>query len=174
MKTIQWKQGSRYSDRKNQIQRLINEKQPFALAKYEMRCPMIPDTSAWLYEIILWQTREEKEETCCLTLPMEDFDQLKEEFAMKRLCKKKYGELWGVNDDLLRLNNEFKEAMKPYDHEIDLRHKTYYIPEQSKNDKAQALANLKLAHKAREAAAQRFCQDFDIINWKLTFTKQES
>ena len=173
MLTKNWSRGSRYRDKKKQIQALVDLDQPFALAKYEVSVPMVTDCTTCIYEIILWQTRNDKDETACLTLSREDYLQLKEDFEMKALCKRKYGELWGVNDSLLRLEKEFREVMTPYDREKDTRHKTYYIPELSRDEKETALFNLKLSHKAKERAEMRFCEDFGIIHWKLTFNKSK-
>lgn len=102
-----------------QINMLLDNGQPFALAKYRTSMFLMQDYNDWTYELILWQTREHKEPTTCLTMPRDIFYHLIDEFNLKEGKTEGYGTIYVPDDYFHQLRDSFEEQIAQIDRQID-------------------------------------------------------
>lgn len=94
--------------RTEQIQMLIDRRQPFAVASYTAE---MAGVTSRMFEIILLQTYDDEYETSGLSLTKQEFNDLIRQFGMRILHEVPCGRIYGIDDSLHRAKEGLENAL---------------------------------------------------------------
>lgn len=146
---IVWRGGQTLESRREQIRRLLDEEQPFVLARYSVSSPFVTDAWSWAYELILWQTRAGEEEQQSLVMDAITFRHLIREFNMYLAEQNDDGAVYECNSLLRDLTAQWREDMEPCRLALAAAHRALSL---KKEDRCRSMT-LALWDRYREAKA---------------------
>ena len=162
-----WFKGDSPKIWNKKIQYLIDNEQPFVIAKYLISSRFISDRNEWKYELILWQTREDEEGKESLSMSKEQYNALIENFHLTKLHSCEDGTIHGINTELLKLSSLFKESVSQNERRLQETKETYRTRKFSRASIALIELQLEELKAERKMLEKKFCEEYQIYTFKL-------
>jgi len=162
-----WKGGTSFDARKEQIAALLENDQPFVLARYLVTVPLVDGACDWLHEIILWQSRSGDREQASLILTPRMFRDLVEAFDMRQADRIDEGEIYECNSLLRDLSEEYRKEMDRHRDAVETAKKNYMVKKDgySRSWTMRLRQRLTAAEAAYSSASQQFLVDHNIYTY---------
>ncbi len=167
-----------YGDIMSVIAFLEEKKQPWAIARYQIRARFVDDEGTYMYELIIFQTYNADSGSGLMTIDKPVFREIAEKYGLKRAYNSRWGDVYAKDHSLRnavrKYNREHDRLVKEYK---DTCEKRYILTdrisreydEQKKADLLREREGIREEEAVKLAAVKRFEKEFPKENNIIIF-----